>query len=198
MFLLNQLFYINQTWLVWISLISLTEWILKASEVNLNRRCLKITYRNSFKQSLYHSHTHCGFFQVSKQLIIVQSNENNREYEIPACRQVLVLQADGMCEDVKFVPLHFSVSLLSRLTFCSQASNSAHHPDSCHSYFLQPVCWEKDFLGEDYVVGCVKLMKTNAQYCKSLPLCCRSEYLGKWCSGTCCLGAECTCVLTEV
>lgn len=123
-------------------------------------------------------------------------------YTIPACRQVLVLQADGMCEDVKFVPLHFSVSLLSRHWHSVHKLPTVVHITLTHVtvLFLQPVCYEKDFWGEDtvYAVSCVNLMKTNSQYCKSLPLCCWSEYLGEWCSGTCCLGAECTCVLTEV
>lgn len=86
----------------------------------------------------------------------------------PACRQVLVLQATGMCEDVKFMSLHFSVSSLLSRHSVHKIPTVVHitltHVTLLFFFFLcNQYAERKTFWGEDYVVDRVKLMKTYKQ-----------------------------------
>lgn len=128
----------------------------------------------------------------------------------PACRQVLVLQATGMCEDVKFMSLHFSVSsLLSRHWLSVHKLPTVVHITLTHVTLVFFLCNQyaerKTFWGEDCVVDHVKLMKTYKpkQTPKTVILCLFAvgqfnRVFRKVVFRNAVWGAECICVLTEV
>ncbi len=81
----------------------------------------------------------------------------------PALRQVLVLQADGMCEDVKFMSLHFSVFSLLRRHWHSvhELPTVVHITLSCVTLSFPTSMLRERLWGEDSVVDwfCITLIK---------------------------------------